>query len=58
MFERGMRHGYGLWKGDDSTEYAGEWMNDFRHGQGRQEWKDSSSFEGKWQKNQMVFGVF
>ena len=53
-FSDGLRQGNGVWKKDvndsKSTEYEGNFDQDFRNGYGEMRWNDGSVYRGNWIK--------
>jgi hypothetical protein len=39
-WREGMKHGYGLWKGQGGDSYIGEWRENKAHGYGVHTWKN------------------
>ena len=46
VWEKGHRHGFGIFNEPSGAEYCGNWRLDQRHGQGRQKMADGGIYEG------------
>jgi len=41
-----MKHGYGVWKGQNKDEYVGEWHQNKPQGFGKHIWTNGDYYEG------------
>jgi hypothetical protein len=52
QFEKGKRHGYGVYLGLDGRRYEGGFKNGSAHGHGISTWPDESVYHGEWKEGQ------
>ena len=45
---KGVKHGFGIWKGLEGDNYVGEWKEGKVEGYGVHSWKNGDRYEGEW----------